>query len=71
MQEHQKYVSDRRNLEKEKAECMLRMKELEHKIAKFNKDTREAAQKVIFLGGRGLERLFMVCFTGGGYAGKV
>ena len=42
----QKHEAERRKHEKEKAECHLKTKELEHKIAKFHKDGREAAQRV-------------------------
>ena len=44
--EIQKYEQERRKQEKEKVECGLKMKELEHKIGKFNKDSREAGQRV-------------------------
>ena len=54
LQELQRCESERRGREKERTECSLRIKELEHKIAKFIKDSREATQKVcVWEGGRG------------------
>lgn len=44
--ELQKYEQQKRAHEKEKVDCSLKMKELEHKIAKFHKDSRDAAQRV-------------------------
>lgn len=44
--EIQKYEQERHKREKEKVECGLKMKELEHKISKFNKDSRDAGQRV-------------------------
>ena len=44
--ELQKFEQERRNHEKEKVDASLKIKELEHKIAKFHKDSRDAAQRV-------------------------
>ena len=44
--ELQKFEQERRSHEKEKADASLKIKELEHKIAKFHKDSKDAAQKV-------------------------
>lgn len=44
--ELQKREAERKALEKEKVEGALRVKEVEHKIAKFHKDSREATQRV-------------------------
>ena len=44
--EMQRHEARRRELEKEKAESLLGMKEVEHRVAKFHKDSREAAAKV-------------------------
>ena len=45
-QELQRCDSERRGKEKERTECSLQIKELEHKIAKFLKDSRDATNKV-------------------------
>ena len=45
-QELQKCEQEKRAHDKEKIECSLKVKELEHKIAKFHKDSRDAAQRV-------------------------
>lgn len=44
--ELQKYEQQRRSHEKEKVDSSLKVKELEHKIAKFHKDSRDAAHRV-------------------------
>ena len=44
--ELQKFEQERRSHEKEKVDASLKIKELEHKIAKFHKDSKDAAQKV-------------------------
>ena len=44
--ELQKFEQERRSHEKEKVDASLKIKELEHKIAKFHKDSRDAAQRV-------------------------
>lgn len=44
--ELQRYEAERREHEKEKAEHLLATKELEHKVAKFHKDSREASAMV-------------------------
>ena len=44
--ELQKFEQERRSHEKEKVNASLKIKELEHKIAKFHKDSKDAAQKV-------------------------
>ena len=44
--ELQRYEAERREHEKEKAEHLLATKELEHKVAKFHKDSREASATV-------------------------
>ncbi len=46
LQELQKFEANRRAREKERAECSLRLKEQEHRITKFTKDSRDAAHKV-------------------------
>lgn len=44
--ELQKFEQERRSHEKEKVDASLKIKELEHKIAKFHKDSKDAAHKV-------------------------
>ena len=44
--ELQRYEAERHDHEKEKAEHLLAMKEVEHRVTKFHKDSREAAAKV-------------------------
>ncbi len=44
--ELQKCEQERKKREKEKVECSLRIKELEHNISKLNKDSRDAAHRV-------------------------
>ena len=44
--ELQKFEQERRSHEKKKVDASLKIKELEHKIAKFHKDSKDAAQKV-------------------------
>ena len=44
--ELQKYEHERKKREKEKTECGLKLKELEHSIAKFHKDSQDAARRV-------------------------
>lgn len=44
--ELQKYEHERKRREKEKTECALKVKECEHNIAKFHKDSQDAAKRV-------------------------
>ena len=43
LQQHEKMV---KSLEKQKSEAVLKVRELEHKIVKAQKDSRDAAHKV-------------------------
>lgn len=44
--ELQKCEQERKRKEKEKVECSLQIKEVDHNITRFHKDSRDAAQKV-------------------------
>ena len=44
--ELQQYEARRREQEREKAEWLLATKEVEHRVAKFHKDSRDAAARV-------------------------
>ena len=60
--ELQKREAERKALEKEKVEGALRVKEVEHKIAKFHKDSREATQRVSQWSDLSFGRLFLRIF---------
>ena len=45
--ELQKCEQEKKRKEKEKVECSLKIKEVEHNITRFHKDSRDAAQKVL------------------------
>lgn len=45
--ELQKYEQDKKRLEKQNMTCLIEIKDLEHKIANIQKDSRDAIHKVI------------------------